>query len=127
MKEAAKATAAPVTNENTNPKAEVKPKAKDSEADISPNVRQDFPSQTFSNPLICHTFVPQEYYKLRLQTLQQLKDGNINPYPHKFLVTISLEEFINKYESLNDGDILEDTTWNIAGKRKAKVALENCS
>ncbi|XP_021962086.1 lysine--tRNA ligase-like isoform X2 [Folsomia candida] len=59
---------------------------------------------------------PNEYYKLRLQTLQQLKDGGINPYPHKFHVSTSLTEFINKYNHLKEGDILEDVTLSLAGR-----------
>lgn len=62
------------------------------------------------------SFHVQEYYKLRLQTLQQLKDGGINPYPHKFHVSTSLTEFINKYNHLKEGDILEDVTLSLAGR-----------
>ncbi|CAG7819592.1 unnamed protein product [Allacma fusca] len=92
-KEDAKKNTEPVTNgENGAPKA--KAKAKDAEGEISPN----------------------EYYKLRLQTMQELKEQGINPYPHKFNVTISLEEFISKYNSLNDGDVVEDVTYSIAGR-----------
>jgi len=58
----------------------------------------------------------QEYYKLRLQTLQQLKDGGENPYPHKFHVSSSLTHFIEKYNHLKDGDILEDVELSIAGR-----------
>jgi len=71
-----------------------KPKPKENEEEISPN----------------------EYYKLRLQTLQQLKDSGENPYPHKFHVSISLEEFISKYEGLKEGEVIETETYNIAGR-----------
>jgi lysyl-tRNA synthetase class 2 len=48
--------------------------------------------------------------------MHELKSQGINPYPHKFNVTISLEEFISKYNSLNDGDVVEDVTYSIAGR-----------
>jgi len=59
---------------------------------------------------------PNEYYKLRLQTMQQFKDAGENPYPHKYNVTISIEDFIEKYSHLNEGDVLEDVTVSLAGR-----------
>jgi lysyl-tRNA synthetase class 2 len=58
----------------------------------------------------------QEYYKLRLQTLQQLKDAGENPYPHKFHVSISLTSFIETYSHLKEGDILLDVSVSLAGR-----------
>lgn len=43
------------------------------------------------------------------------KDGE-EPYPHKFHVTISLEEFIEKFNSLNESQILYDEQYSVAGK-----------
>lgn len=43
------------------------------------------------------------------------KDGE-EPYPHKFHVTISLEEFIEKFNSLNESQILHDEQYSVAGK-----------
>ncbi|ODN01824.1 Lysine--tRNA ligase [Orchesella cincta] len=59
---------------------------------------------------------PNEYYKLRLQTLQQFKDQGENPYPHKYHITISIEDFIEKYNDLKEGDVREDTTVSLAGR-----------
>ncbi|VVD01717.1 unnamed protein product [Leptidea sinapis] len=61
---------------------------------------------------------PNEYYKLRTAAVEALKNGDKNdhPYPHKFVVTISLEEFIEKYNDLNSGDVLENVTVSIAGR-----------
>lgn len=42
------------------------------------------------------------------------KDGE-EPYPHKFNVTISLEEFIEKFSSLADTQILHDEQCSVAG------------
>lgn len=52
---------------------------------------------------------PNEYFKLRSSAVAELKKLPENhPYPHKFHVSISLEEFIEKYSSLEDGQTLED-------------------
>lgn len=42
------------------------------------------------------------------------KDGE-EPYPHKFNVTISLEEFIEKFNSLTETQILHDQQFSVAG------------
>ena len=45
-----------------------------------------------------------------------MKNTGFNPYPHKFNVSISLKEFIKKYEGvLKDGDILTNITLSVAG------------
>lgn len=61
---------------------------------------------------------PNEYYKLRTAAVAALKNGSKDdhPYPHKFTVTISLEEFIEKYEKLNSGEVLENITVSLAGR-----------
>ncbi|CAK1550024.1 unnamed protein product [Leptosia nina] len=61
---------------------------------------------------------PNEYYKLRTAAVAALKTGSKeeHPYPHKFTVTISLEEFIEKYNNLNSGDVLENVTLSLAGR-----------
>ncbi|CAH2104492.1 unnamed protein product [Euphydryas editha] len=61
---------------------------------------------------------PNEYYKLRTAAVAALKNGSKedHPYPHKFNVTISLEEFIEKYNNLNSGEVLEDVTLSVAGR-----------
>lgn len=61
---------------------------------------------------------PNEYYKLRSAAVAALKTGDKeeHPYPHKFTVTISLEEFINKYNNLNSGEVLENITLSVAGR-----------
>lgn len=42
------------------------------------------------------------------------KDGE-EPYPHKFNVTISLEEFIEKFNYLAETQILQDKEYSVAG------------
>ncbi|XP_013182950.1 lysine--tRNA ligase isoform X1 [Amyelois transitella] len=61
---------------------------------------------------------PNEYYKLRSSAIEALKKGpkDEHPYPHKFNVTISLEEFIEKYNNLNNGEVMENVTLSLAGR-----------
>ncbi|XP_047516192.1 lysine--tRNA ligase isoform X1 [Pieris napi] len=61
---------------------------------------------------------PNEYYKLRTAAVAALKNGKKedHPYPHKFTVTISLENFIEKYNNLNDGDVVDNVTLSVAGR-----------
>lgn len=84
-----KAAAAP-------PPAEAKKQNKISEEDISPN----------------------EYFKLRSNAVESLKalGGSSHPYPHKYHVTISLEEFIEKYSYLQDNEVLESEPISVAGR-----------
>jgi len=49
---------------------------------------------------------PNQYYKIRQQSIANWKKKGENPYPHKFNVTISLTEFIEKYGNIEAG------TWN---------------
>ncbi|KAI5632236.1 tRNA synthetases class II (D, K and n) domain-containing protein [Phthorimaea operculella] len=61
---------------------------------------------------------PNEYYKLRTAAVAALKNGpkEEHPYPHKFNVTTSLEEFIEKYNNLSSGEVLENVTLSVAGR-----------
>ncbi|CAH3015072.1 unnamed protein product [Porites evermanni] len=52
------------------------------------------------------TLDPNQYYKIRSQAVEALKATDESPYPHKFHVSISLSEFIEKYKDVEDG------TWN---------------
>ncbi|KAK2575842.1 hypothetical protein KPH14_007217 [Odynerus spinipes] len=60
---------------------------------------------------------PNEYFKLRTQAVKQLKDTNEHPYPHKFNVSISLENFIEKFGStVTEGQVLENEIHSVAGR-----------
>lgn len=59
---------------------------------------------------------PNEFFSLRLQTIAQMKNDGEEPYPHKFNVTISLEEFIEKFSSLAESQILHDEKCSVAGR-----------
>lgn len=61
---------------------------------------------------------PNEYFKLRTNAIANLKalGGENHPYPHKFHVTTSLEEFIEKYSNLKEGEVVENERHSIAGR-----------
>ncbi|XP_025404934.1 lysine--tRNA ligase isoform X2 [Sipha flava] len=59
---------------------------------------------------------PNEFFRLRLQTIAQMKKDSEEPYPHKFNVTISLEEFIENFSSLSETQILHDEQYSVAGR-----------
>jgi lysyl-tRNA synthetase class 2 len=58
---------------------------------------------------------PSEYRKLRMAHVEQLKRKGESPYPHKFHVTTSLTEFIEKYHDVGDGQHHEDVV-AVAGR-----------
>lgn len=61
---------------------------------------------------------PNEYFKLRTQAIAQLKTSgpDEHPYPHKFHVSTSLQDFITKYTHLQDEEVLENEVVTIAGR-----------
>jgi len=59
---------------------------------------------------------PNEYFKLRSGAIEELKSTDAHPYPHKFNVTISLTNFIDKYEYLKDSETLTDVEVRVAGR-----------
>ncbi|XP_044985376.1 lysine--tRNA ligase [Hordeum vulgare subsp. vulgare] len=59
---------------------------------------------------------PTQYYENRLKTLDTLKAAGANPYPHKFLASISVPGYIEKYKGLNEGEKLADVTECLAGR-----------
>ncbi|GIX67801.1 lysine--tRNA ligase [Caerostris extrusa] len=61
-----------------------------------------------------------EYYKIRCQAVEQLKASGESPYPHKFHVSISLTEFVNRFSNLDAAQILKDETISVSGRVHAK-------
>ncbi|MCI22703.1 lysine-tRNA ligase, partial [Trifolium medium] len=58
---------------------------------------------------------PTQYLENRLKYLATEKRKGKNPYPHKFSVTLSIEQYIKEYGSLNDGQHLDDVSVSLAG------------
>ncbi|KAL4214357.1 lysyl-tRNA synthetase [Rhizopus microsporus] len=66
---------------------------------------------------------PNQYFELRSKVVNKLRDElNPNPYPHKFQVTLSLPEFIEKYSKLEVGERLDDQVISVAGRIHNKRA-----
>jgi len=60
---------------------------------------------------------PNEYFKLRSGAVEELKgDTSSHPYPHKFHVSTSLSNYIEKYQHLKDSETLHDVEVTIAGR-----------
>lgn len=58
---------------------------------------------------------PSEYLRLRIRHVNKLKEADENPYPHKFHVGMSLQEFIERYNDMESGNILEEEV-TVAGR-----------
>nr|XP_027201957.1 lysine--tRNA ligase-like [Dermatophagoides pteronyssinus] len=63
---------------------------------------------------------PNEYHENRSKEIIEWRESGENPYPHKFHVSISLNDFIEKYSSLNDGEIRDDVEVSVAGRIYSK-------
>ncbi|KAI9141206.1 hypothetical protein BKA69DRAFT_1075509 [Paraphysoderma sedebokerense] len=64
---------------------------------------------------------PNQYFEIRSKSVAKLqKEGRINPYPHKFHVTMSIPEFIEKYSNLQPGDHNRETVISLAGRIHSK-------
>lgn len=60
---------------------------------------------------------PNEFFKLRSAAVEEYKKTPAtHPYPHKFHVSISLENFIEKFSHVADGERLEDVKVSVAGR-----------
>uniref|UniRef100_A0A914PLZ3 Uncharacterized protein n=1 Tax=Panagrolaimus davidi TaxID=227884 RepID=A0A914PLZ3_9BILA len=59
---------------------------------------------------------PQEYFNMRVRMIEARRAAGENPFPHKFHVSISLANFIKKYEnSMENNQVLEDEPVSVAG------------
>ena len=70
---------------------------------------------------ISEEITPNEYFKLRSNAVEELKkDQSTHPYPHKFQVSTSLTDFIEKYgNTLQDGQSLDEIEVSVAGRLHA--------
>lgn len=56
------------------------------------------------------------YYNTKVEEIIEKKRNGINPYPHSFKITKSVEKFIETYNTINPGDHLVDFKESIAGR-----------
>ncbi|XP_055308674.1 lysine--tRNA ligase-like [Sitodiplosis mosellana] len=60
---------------------------------------------------------PNEFFKLRSTAVEELKKNpDTHPYPHKFNVTLSLENFIEQYNNVISDGVTLDVTVSVAGR-----------
>ena len=52
---------------------------------------------------------------MRTSMIEERRSKGENPFPHKFNVSISLADFIEKYSHLEKDVALEDTVVSVAG------------
>lgn len=70
-----------------------------------------------------YLFYLQQYYENRLKYLASQKAEGKNPYPHKFSVSMSIVEFIEKYGGLSNGEHVEDVNESLAGAQNQRFCL----
>ena len=66
---------------------------------------------------------PTAYYDNRVRAMTELEAAGVNPYPHKFQISMLLPAFITKYASLTDGERAEDDRVSIAVRAAANVLV----
>lgn len=93
-------------------KAEQKAKEK---AEKTPVAAAAEGSKKTKDALSDEDITPNEYFKLRSLAVQQLKATSSSPYPHKYQVDTSLQDYIERFTYLTNGQSLEDQTYSIAG------------
>lgn len=96
-------------------KAEQKAKEKAEKLATQATVQQQKPKEKKPTE---EDISPNEYFKLRSAAVAKLKEmgGEHHPYPHKFQVSISLQDFIEKYQDLKDGEVVESDHLSVAGR-----------
>ncbi|ANZ76612.1 BA75_03557T0 [Komagataella pastoris] len=66
---------------------------------------------------------PNQYFEIRSRQIDELRTdlrGANNPYPHKFHVSMRLDQFQAKYAHLKRGETLPEETVSVAGRIHAK-------
>lgn len=70
---------------------------------------------------------PQEYFNMRVRMIEGRRAEGKNPFPHKFNVSTSLTDFIEKYADVKNEEVREDVLVSVAGrvfsKREAGAKL----
>lgn len=59
---------------------------------------------------------PNQYFEMRVAAMNKMKAAGKNPYPHKFLVSLTIPEFVTKYSHLKEGEHMEDEVVSVAGR-----------
>lgn len=105
-------------------KAESKAKEKAEKAEKAPPVA-DGPKKN-KDAIKEEEISPNEYFKLRSSAVQQLKLSKSSPYPHKYHVDTSVQEFIEKFTYLTKEQALDDQTFSVAGIINLSLKKQGC-
>ena len=65
---------------------------------------------------------PAQYFENRVKAIEAKKAKGVNPYPHKFHVSIGMPAFVEKFQALEAGQQMTDVTVSLAGGRKSSLA-----
>ncbi len=68
-----------------------------------------------------NVFDPTAYFSNRIESINKMKESNVDPYPHKFHVDVSIPEFIKNFSNINDGVRDESQLVSIAGRIMLKT------
>ncbi|XVF65754.1 hypothetical protein PTKIN_Ptkin09bG0275400 [Pterospermum kingtungense] len=68
---------------------------------------------------------PTQFHENRLKFLVSQKVEGKNPYPHKFFMSMSIVEYIEKYGSLGNGEHAEDVSVSLAGRIMSKRSFSS--
>ncbi|KAL3690107.1 hypothetical protein R1sor_016416 [Riccia sorocarpa] len=59
---------------------------------------------------------PTQYLSNRLKALEAAKNAGLPTYPHKFLVSLSVPDYVKKYSHLQKDELLEEESVSLAGR-----------
>jgi len=71
-------------------------------------------TQVTKDALKDEEITPNEYFKLRSSAIQAM--GSEVAYPHKYHVDISMQDYIDKFSHLTNGQALDTESYSIAGR-----------
>ncbi|KAJ1981771.1 lysyl-tRNA synthetase [Dimargaris verticillata] len=64
---------------------------------------------------------PNQYFEIRSRAIDRMRETDTKPYPHKFHVSLSLPEFIARFQGLADGERLSEAV-TVSGRIHNKRA-----
>ncbi|KAL1222426.1 Lysine--tRNA ligase, cytoplasmic [Cardamine amara subsp. amara] len=73
-----------------------------------------------SNSVAADDEDPTQYLENRIKYVEAEMAKGENPYPHKFFVSMSIPEYIDKYGSLSNGGQLQDAQVSLGGRIMSK-------
>eukprot|EP00741_Cyanophora_paradoxa_P010161 tig00020510_g9836.t1 len=59
---------------------------------------------------------PTQYFENRVKALDTMRADGVNPFPHKFQISMLLPEFVEKYKDIESGTHLEKEVISLSGR-----------